>query len=128
LIAGFGLIPLTHPTDKEAAMTRDAGLEQLVADDLADVADLTTTKMFGGFAWLWHGHLICAVRHDGILFRLGKGNDVWALDQPDVATMIMGGRPMPGWVRLAGAGMGDDALRARMLAAARTFVATLPAK
>ena len=109
-------------------MTRDAGLEQMLTEDIAGVTDITTTKMFGGFAWMWQGHLLCCARHDGILYRLGKGQDAWALDLPDVAPMIMGGKPMPGWVRLTGAAMGDDALRHRMIAAAQAFVATLPAK
>lgn len=109
-------------------MTRDAGLEQMVSEDLAGVAHITTTKMFGGFAWMWQGHLLCGARHDGILFRLGKGNDGWALTLPDLAAMVMGGRPMQGWVRLTGASIGDDALRQRMIGAARAFVSTLPAK
>jgi hypothetical protein len=109
-------------------MTRDAGLEQMIDEDLAGLADITTTKMFGGFAWMWQGHLLCCARHDGILFRLGKDNDAWALALPDVGTMVMGGRPMQGWVRATGAAMGDDALRHRLIAAARAFVTTLPAK
>jgi TfoX N-terminal domain len=109
-------------------MTRDAGLEQMVGEDLAGLADITTTKMFGGFAWMWQGHLLCGARHDGILFRLGKGNDAWALALPDVGPMVMGGRPMQGWVRATGDAMGDDALRHRLIAAAQAFVTTLPAK
>jgi TfoX N-terminal domain len=128
LVQGSGLIPSPHLTDKDSSMTRDAGLEQMVSGDLAGLTDITTTTMFGGFAWMWQGHLLCCARHDGILFRLGKGNDAWALALPDVAAMVMGGRPMQGWVRATGDAMADDALRHRLIAAAQAFVTTLPAK
>jgi hypothetical protein len=128
LIGGSGLITFGHSKGEDATLTRDAGLEQLVSDDLADLADITTTKMFGGFAWIWQGHLLCAARTDGILFRLGKGNAAWTGDLPGIAPMVMGGRLMDGWVRLTGDAVGDDALRQRLMAAARTFVSSLPPK
>ena len=109
-------------------MARDEGLETVVSDDLADIADLKTVKMFGGLAWMWRGNLLCGVRHDGVLCRLGKGNDGWTRDIPAAAPMIMGERPMEGWVRLSPEGAADDRLRARFLAAARAFVETLPPK
>jgi hypothetical protein len=107
-------------------MTRDPGLEQLLADDLTGLTGVTTTKMFGGFAWMWQGHLLCGARADDIPFRLGKGNDAWALAQQGVVPMMSGDRLMQGGVRLTGEVIGDDAQR--LLAAAKTFAATLPPK
>lgn len=109
-------------------MARDAGLEQLITNDLAGLEHVTTATMFGGFAWMWRGHLLCAARTDGILFRLGKGNDAWALDLPGITAMIMGGRPMNGWVRAIGDAAADNALRQKLIAAAQAFVSTLPPK
>jgi hypothetical protein len=109
-------------------MPRDEGLETMVAEDLTGLTDLHQTKMFGGMAWMWQGNLLCGARSDGILARLGKGNDGWALAIPGLSPMVMGGRPMQGWVRLAPEAAGDDALRHRLLAAAQTFVAGLPPK
>lgn len=109
-------------------MTRDPGLEELVAEDLAGLDSLATTTMFGGLAWMWHGHLLCGARSDGLLARLGKGNDGWALGLPGISPMMSGTRPMQGWVRLAGEATGDDALRQRLLAAAQAFVEQLPPK
>ncbi len=109
-------------------MARDAGLEALIEADLAHLTGVRSTPMFGGVAWMWHGNLLCGARNDGILARLGKGNDAWALAAPGIAQMIMGDRPMRGWVRLSPEVAGDDALRLRLLAAAQDFVAALPPK
>lgn len=48
-------------------MTRDLGLEEVVNDELRDEAWITGRAMFGGWAWLADGNLLCAARHDGIL-------------------------------------------------------------
>jgi TfoX N-terminal domain len=109
-------------------MPRDEGLETMVTEDLGGLPDLRQTKMFGGMAWMWQGNLLCGARSDGILVRLGKGNDAWALDIPGLSPMVMGGRPMQGWVRLSPEAAGDDALRHRLLTAAKAFVAGLPPK
>ena len=109
-------------------MARDPGLEELVREALGTEPGLDEKRMFGGLAWLLHGNLLCGARVDSMLVRLGKGNDGWALEQPDVAPMIMQGRRMPGWVRAGAAAYGDDALRRRLLDAALAFVRTLPPK
>lgn len=109
-------------------MPRDPMLEATVTGDLTGLADLRTQPMFGGLAWMWRGNLLCAARADGILFRLGKAGGVAALAEAHVNPMMMGDRPMPGWVRLAPQGCGDATLRQRLTDLARAFVETLPAK
>jgi hypothetical protein len=109
-------------------MARDLGLEELVREHLGDLADLSETTMFGGRAWMLHGNLLCGARAEGMLVRLGPGNDAWALATPGVAQMTMGQRVMAGWVRAATEVCGDDALRAKLLDAALAFVQTLPVK
>ena len=108
-------------------MARDAGLEELIRADLAHRA-YSEKAMFGGWAWLLNGHLMLGAREDGLLVRLGKCSDGWALAQSDVAAMRMRGRAMAGWVRAGPEAYGDDALRQRLLAAALAFVETLPPK
>lgn len=63
-----------------------------------------------------------------MLVRLGKGLDGWALKHKGIGAMEMKGRSMPGWVRVQAAAYGDDALRAKLIAAALDFVRALPAK
>ena len=84
--------------------------------------------MFGGCAWLLNGNLLCGARADGMLARLGRDRDGWALAMPDIVPMISRGRRMQGWVRAGPAAFGDDALRRRLIDAARAFVRSLPAK
>jgi len=110
-------------------MARDAGLEELVREDLGDLPGLIEKPMFGGLAWLLHGNLLCGARADGMLVRLGRDRDGWALEHPAVVPMQMGSRsPMRGWVRAGPEAFGDDPLRRALLQAALAFVCSLPAK
>jgi hypothetical protein len=98
-------------------MARDEGLEELLKDHLASVPGLTEKAMFGGRAWLLNGNLVCGARDDGMLVRLGPGNDGWALKLPGVVPMIGRGRPF-----------GNDGLRRQLLNAALNFTRSLPPK
>jgi hypothetical protein len=96
-------------------MTRDHGLEELLREELGDDPAISEKAMFGGLAFLWHGRLLCGARHDGMLVRLGKGQDGWALAHPDIRPMAA---RMPGWVKAGPDAYGDDALRQRLLSQA----------
>ena len=109
-------------------MARDEGLEALLTDDLAAVRGLTQKAMFGGIAWLVRGNLLCGARHDGMLVRLGKDKDDWALKVPGVAPMIMQGRRMNGWVKASAEAYGEDSLRRKLIKAALEFNRSLPEK
>jgi hypothetical protein len=109
-------------------MARDEGLEELVQADLEGVRGLAEKPMFGGWAWLLNGHLLCGARDAGMLVRLGRDRDGWALALPGIIPMIMQGRRMQGWVRAGPEAFGDDALRRKLLDAALDFVRSLPEK
>ncbi|MGY5807122.1 TfoX/Sxy family protein [Rhizobium sp. LEGMi198b] len=109
-------------------MARDAGLEELLREELGQRSGLSEKGMFGGWAFLLNGHLLCGAREDGMLIRLGKGNDAWALEQPDIKPMLSGSREMQGWVRAGPEAYGNDMLRKRLLLAALNFVEGLPPK
>lgn len=109
-------------------MARDEGLENLLREDLGALRGLTEKPMFGGLAWLLHGNLLCGASDRGMLARLGKRRDAWALAMPDIRPMLSGGRQMQGWVWAGPDAFGDDALRRRLLDAALIFVRSLPAK
>jgi TfoX N-terminal domain len=107
---------------------RNKVLEQLLNDDLAQERGITEKAMFGGQAWLLNGNLLCGARNDGMLVRLGKGSDAWALSTPGIDPMITRGRQMHGWVRAAPEAYEDDALRRKLLKAALDFTRSLPKK
>jgi len=110
-------------------MARDEGLEELLRDYLNEIAPGVTEKaMFGGRAWLLNGNLLCGARDDGMLARLGKDRDGWALELPGIVPMISRGRQMRGWVRAGPHAFGDEGLRQKLLNSALAFVQSLPAK
>lgn len=109
-------------------MARDAGLESLIAADLAALQAVEPQPMFGGLCFMWRGHLLCGADHSGMLVRLGKGHDQSLLSEPGITPMRMRDRPMQGWVRLSPMAAQDTTLRHRLLALAQEFVASLPAK
>jgi len=109
-------------------MARDPKLEEAVRQHLGALRGLSEKAMFGGLAWMIEGHLLCAARKGGLLVRLGKGQDRWAVALPGLEPMVMQGRPMSGWVEAAPGALTDDALRRQLLDAALAFVRTLPPK
>ena len=107
---------------------RDRGLEVLIDDELEGVSGLTRKAMFGGWVWLLHGNLLCGARHEGLLIRLGKGQDDWALAIEGIEPMFSGMRRMQGWVRAAPHVYADAGRRRMLLDRALGFVRSLPRK
>ena len=91
--------PPAKATREKNGLARDEGLEELLREDLRMAPGLLEKAMFGGQAWLLNGNLLCGARDDGMLARLGKDRDGWALEMPDVVPMISRGQRMQGWVR-----------------------------
>lgn len=109
-------------------MARDTGLEELVRQQIGDEPGLFEKNMFGGRCWLLDGHLLCAARHDGLLLRLGKEQEAYAVTLPDIEPMENGGRPMRGWVWLGLNALADDRVRNELIVCALRFVRSLPPK
>jgi hypothetical protein len=109
-------------------MARDKALEALIGDEFEDQPGITAKGMFGGWAWLWNGNLVCAARVGGMLVRLGKDNDGWVLAMDGVAPMMMRDKPMNRWLRASPEVYANDAMRQRLLRTALDFVHTLPPK
>lgn len=109
-------------------MARDKGLEELVREHIGAGPGIAEKAMFGGLAWLLNGNLLCGASANGMLVRLGKDRDGWALELSDVIPMISKGRRMQGWVRAGPDAFGNDALRGKLLDAALAYVRSLPVK
>jgi hypothetical protein len=109
-------------------VVRDKGLETLVEEELEAVSGLTQKGMFGGWMWLLHGNLLCGAREEGLLVRLGKDRDGWALAIDGIEPMFSGARRMHGWVRAAPHVYADAALRRLLIDGALGFVRSLPRK
>lgn len=110
------------------AMPRDPGLEELVQNAVGDPRELTGKAMFGGWAFLLHGNLLCGVRRGSLMLRVGQENESWALEIPGVVPVAMRGRRMRGYVRATPEAYSIDDVRGRLLEAAVAFVGMLPRK
>ena len=109
-------------------MSFDEGLAETVRDDIGPLPGLTEKRMFGALCFLLDGNMICGVRAEGGLYRVGKEAQEAATALDDVGPAIMGGRRMGGYVEAAPEAMADDATRARLTALAIEFVRRLPPK
>jgi hypothetical protein len=109
-------------------MARDPGLEELVHSTLGSLPGLTEKAMFGGWAFLLNGNLLCGARKASLMLRVGADNETWAFKVPNVVPVVMRGRRMKGYVRAMPEAHADDSLRQRLLDAAIAFTRTLPKK
>jgi len=110
-----------------AGMAYDEALAERLRDRLVGAAGVTEKRMFGGLAFLTHGNMTVGVRGDDLIVRIRPDATDAALTQPGVGPFIPAGRPMRGWILVAGGQLDDDVLD-RWVGDARTFVATLPPK
>jgi TfoX-like protein len=90
-------------------------------------AAVTERQMFGGLAFLLGGHMFCGIVKGALMVRLGPEDAARALDQPHVRPMDFTGRPMRGMVFVDPEGLGGDALR-RWVDAAAGYARGLPPK
>ncbi len=89
---------------------------------------ITTKRMFGGLAFLWHGHLCVGVIGERIVARIGWEEYETALAQPHVSEFDFTGRPMRGWVVVEAEGIEEDEQLAEWLQRSLAFVEKLPPK
>lgn len=106
-------------------MAYDSVLAGRIRDQLEDAAGVTEKKMFGGIAFLTGGNMTIGVYGDDLIARIGPDSTDAALTEPGVRLFDMTGRPMRGWVMVAGEVLDDDVLK-RWIGWARGYVGTLP--
>ena len=109
-------------------MAYDEGLAETLRDDLAGIEGIAERRMFGGIAFLLHGHMVCGVHSGGGMFRVGKDAEATALELPGVRPMQFTGRRMGGLVEVDDAAAADDEVRARLMRLALDFAGSLPPK
>ena len=110
-------------------MAHDHDLAQRVRDLLADEPDVSEKLMFGGLAFLLAGHMaVTCTGRGGLMVRVApqRGTELAAAG---TATQVeMHGRPMKGWLHIAGPELATDRELTRWVNYAREFARTLPAK
>ena len=109
-------------------MVHDAELEDRLRL-LLEGRGLTTRRMFGGLAFLLHGHLaLAASGQGGVLVRVDPAERDTLLAEPGAEPFAMRGRPMAGWLRVDAAALDDDAALRRWAERGIAYAGTLPPK
>jgi TfoX/Sxy family transcriptional regulator of competence genes len=107
----------------------DEDLAERIRELVAEVPGVVEKKMFGGLAFLIGGNMsVAASRQGGLLVRCDPaGSDAW-LDEPHVEPMVMRGRPMDGWLRVADDGLGTQGELERWVNCGVSYARSLPPK
>lgn len=109
-------------------MAYDAGLAEMMREDLGAVPGLNEIRMFGGLCFLHHGNMVCGVHKGGAMYRVGKVQMAEALALEGAGPMAFTGRPMGGMIEVGTDDCGDDSLRTRLTEMALAHAAALPPK
>jgi TfoX/Sxy family transcriptional regulator of competence genes len=110
-------------------MAYDEDLANRLRELLADEDAITEKKMFGGLAFLLHGHMsVSASRSGGLLVRIDPADTDEALTLPHVELMNMSGRVMEGWLVVAPEGLATMRELGAWVQRSLAYVKTLPPK
>jgi TfoX/Sxy family transcriptional regulator of competence genes len=110
-------------------MAYDEDLANRVRELLAGEDAITERKMFGGLAFLLHGHMsVSASRNGGLLVRIDPSDTEAALARRHVTLMQMGGRTMDGWITVAPEGLKTKRQLSAWVTRGIAFARTLPPK
>jgi TfoX/Sxy family transcriptional regulator of competence genes len=110
-------------------MAYDEDLANRLRELLADEDGVTEKKMFGGLAFLLHGHMsVSASGRGGLLARVDPAQTDAMLEKEHVELMEMGGRTMDGWLRVAPEGLKTKRQLESWVKRSVGYVKTLPPK
>jgi TfoX/Sxy family transcriptional regulator of competence genes len=102
--------------------------DETLASRVRDLApDLSEKKMFGGLALLLSGNMAVGVHGDDLVVRVAKESHSALLAEPGARPFDVTGRPMAGWLMVAGEVLDDDVLRTWVTRGV-TYAASLPPK
>ncbi|OXY96692.1 TfoX/Sxy family protein [Streptomyces diastatochromogenes] len=109
-------------------MAYDEGLAERIRDRLGADPDVAEKRMFGGIAFLYRGNMAVGVTGDDLMVRVGPDATDAALARPGARLFDMTGRPMRGWVVVAGSAVAEDDVLGEWIEEGRAFAAGLPPK
>lgn len=103
-------------------------LARRLVEAVSDEADVTTRKMFGGFAVMLGGNMIGGVIGDDLMVRVGPNRYPDLITLPGARPMDMTGKASKSTLLVAGEVVADDDEFRGWVQAGREFVATLAPK
>jgi hypothetical protein len=109
-------------------MAYNETLAQRVRDALAPHGQhIIEKKMFGGLAFMYRGNMACGITKDDVMLRVNPKDYAQSLEQPHARQMDFTGRPMKGFLFVAGDKLTDDDL-AQWVEQCVTYVQSMPPK
>ena len=110
-------------------MAYDEELARRVRELVAGLPGVTEKKMFGGLAFLVNGNMaIAASGEGGILVRVDPADSDMLVTSSAATVMVMRGRPMTGWLRVAPEHLGSETELSRWARTGTNYAASLPPK
>ncbi|MET9040415.1 TfoX/Sxy family protein [Streptomyces mirabilis] len=109
-------------------MAYDEGLAERIRERLGTDPDIAEKRMFGGIAFLHRGNMAVGVTGDDLMVRVGPDTIEQALTRPGTRIFDMTGRPMRGWVVVAGSTVAEDEVLGEWIDEGHAFAASLPPK
>ena len=110
-------------------MAYDEELADRLRELLVGEVGLTERKMFGGLAFLIGGNMsVAASGQGGLLVRIDPAQSEALLATTNARLMEMGGRRMPGWLRVAPDDVRTKRQLARWVKLGTTYARSLPSK
>ena len=109
-------------------MPYDEKLAERIRRGLAEYANVTEKKMFGGLSFMLGGHMCCGVLQDDLVLRVGPDGYEGALAEPHARPMDFTGRPMKGMVYVGPDGYKTDEALSKWVIRAASFASSLPSK
>jgi hypothetical protein len=90
-------------------MAYDEALAARIRDLIGPDPELTEKKMFGGLSFLIRGHMaVTASRLGGVMLHVGQARGDELVATTSATVVVMRGREMPGWLRVAAEHVATD--------------------
>src|SRR4051812_17035636 len=110
-------------------MAYDEHLAARIRELLRGKRGVTEKRMFGGLAFLLHGNMaVAASGTGGVLVRVDPDETTALLKRAHVSRMVMGGRSMDGWLRVADEGVRTKRQLESWVTRGVTYASSLPRK
>jgi hypothetical protein len=109
-------------------MAFDEKLAERIRKRLGKRKGLVEKRMFGGIAFLLNGNMCCGVHKTDMIIRLDPEQTGKALSDRHTRAFDLTGRPMKGWLLVAGEGVVTDAALGKWIDVATSYAGSLPAK
>ena len=109
-------------------MAYDEGLAERIRRYLDEDPGVTEQRMFGAITFMYEGNMAVGVTGDDLMVRVGPDAAHAALARPGTRPADMTGRPMRGWILVAGTAVTEDETLGAWIDEGRAFAASLPPK